>query len=167
MLAFHMFGYRQTRTAHPACPETRGTHSEARRACPQARSKDSRSLLHHVVTSSLLPIPLRSALFTHTKHCEPNLAEPLPPTSFPSITSHICTYTLAPATPLQSSGYFTTPCTPSGVPPKSEHPAKSARWIPAESTKTPVPEHVRPETRGTSPQAQAKLIRCFLTSLLP
>ncbi len=111
MLAFHMFGYRQTRTAHPACPETRGTHSEA-------RSTDSRSLpssRRYLITS-----PHSFALCPGYSY-EPLRAEPrrtLQPTPFPSITSHIFTHTLAPATPLQSSGYFTTLCTPRGGTPK-------------------------------------------------
>jgi hypothetical protein len=69
-----------------------------------------------------------------------------PPTkSFPFNGFRSCARTLASTTLLFSRISFTTPCTPRGGTPQSEHSAKSARWTTAESTKTPVPETVRPE----------------------
>ena len=69
-----------------------------------------------------------------------------PPTkSFPFNGFRSCAPTLAPATLLFSRISFTTPCTPRGGYPQKRRFGEVRTWTPAESTKTPVPETVRPE----------------------
>jgi hypothetical protein len=143
MLVFHMFGYRQARTALPACAETRGTQSEARRACPQARSTES---LSFVLASSLPPPPSHSALFTHRNHGEPKPTELLHPSLLLPMTSATARAHSHPQPLYNQTDTSQLPSHPGGYPQKAN--MRRSMFVP--SFEGPLPEPRRNQNSSSS-----------------